>query len=90
MNINGYKIIDLNDINCKAVIGLRIKNIRTKKNISQTALGVRIGQDQPFVSRLEKGKSKHDASDLIILSRIAVALGVNIYDLIKEEEDFIC
>lgn len=89
MNINGYEIIDLNDINCNAVIGLRIKSLRTEKKISQTALGVRMGQDQSFVSRLEAGKIEHE-SDLILLSRVAVALGVNIYDLIKEEEGFIC
>ena len=88
MNINGHEIIDLNDINCDDVIGLRIKSIRTKKNLSQTALGVRMGQDQPYISKLETGKIH--LSDLILLSRIAVALGVNVYDLIKKEENFIC
>jgi putative transcriptional regulator len=46
--------VELNDKLIK--LGLRIKELRLSKSLSQTDLAFKIGKDQPSINRLEKGK----------------------------------
>ncbi len=46
--------MELNDKLIK--LGLRIKELRLSKSLSQTDLAFKIGKDQPSINRLEKGK----------------------------------
>jgi DNA-binding XRE family transcriptional regulator len=55
----------------RGIIGIKIKNIREKKGISQLNLALRLGWDQGYQSRIEGGKVN---ICLITLAKIAIVL----------------
>jgi transcriptional regulator with XRE-family HTH domain len=46
--------VELNDKLIK--LGLKVRELRISKSLSQTDLAFKIGKDQPSINRLEKGK----------------------------------
>lgn len=59
-----------------------IKDIRTKRNLTQGQLADKIGQTQANVSRYENGERK---LDLETAAKIAKALGCKVDDLVREQ-----
>ena len=72
--------MELNDKLIK--LGLRVRELRLAKSLSQTDLAFKIGKDQPSINRLEKGKINPS-----ILYLIEIANGLEI-SLSKLLEDF--
>lgn len=65
-------------------VGKRIKMLREEKGWSQEELGERIGGvGKSFVSKLENG---HKKINLEHIKKISSALGVDMSDLLSEEE----
>lgn len=62
-------------------LGLTVKKIREKKEISQTLLANKIGKDQPSINRLEKGKIN---PSYIYLLEICEGLEIHIAELFKQ------
>jgi Zn-dependent peptidase ImmA (M78 family)/transcriptional regulator with XRE-family HTH domain len=58
-----------------AEIGRRIKSARTAAGLSGEALGSRIGLKRDQISKIESGKRKADAGELLLISEV---LGTNI------------
>lgn len=61
-------------------IGQRIKDLRTKQNISQEALGKFLGKSHAAISDIERGKTELSVSDL---SLIANFLKVDIDEILN-------
>jgi transcriptional regulator with XRE-family HTH domain len=58
----------------RVALGITIKNLRNRKNISQARLGARIFLSQPEVSKLERATDDARAIDEELLGKIARAL----------------
>jgi DNA-binding XRE family transcriptional regulator len=65
-------------------LGMKIKEFRAKKSMTQEDLAELSGLPQSHISRLESGK--HSPSHLT-LEKIAKALGVSIHDIDYEEHE---
>lgn len=61
-------------------LGENLKEIRTKKNITQTELAKTLGVNKSFVSNLENGKTNPTLSTI---ASIAKALGSSTNELLK-------
>ena len=61
-------------------LGQNLKNIRTKKDISQGDISRKLNMDRGYISSIENGKKNPTLSTL---EKIARALDVGIDDLIK-------
>jgi len=67
-------------------IGLRLKNVRKAKNLSQKEVALSIGMDPAQYSRVENGKSDAYFSTI---SKIAKAIGVDMSELFSSDEVFL-
>ena len=61
-------------------LGLNLKRIRTKKNISQGDIAKELGVSRGFISTIENGKTNPTLSTI---TNIAKALGVSSDELLK-------
>lgn len=61
-------------------LGLRVKELREEKGLSQTELAYKIGKDQPSINRLEKGKVN---PSVIYLLEISEGLEMSIIELVN-------
>lgn len=61
-------------------LGLRVKQIREQRGLSQTELANSIGKDQPSVNRLEKGNIN---PSYIYLLEICEGLDIQLKDLLN-------
>lgn len=61
-------------------LGMRVKQIRESKSLSQTQLAYNIGKDQPSINRLEKGRVN---PSYIYLLDVCEGLGVDIEEVVK-------
>lgn len=61
-------------------LGDNLKEIRTRKNITQTELAKTLGVDKSFVSNIENGKTNPTLSTLTSLAK---ALGVQTDHLLR-------
>ena len=61
-------------------LGLNLKRIRTKKNISQGDIARDLGVSRGFISTIENGKTNPTLSTI---SKLAKALGVSTDELLK-------
>jgi putative transcriptional regulator len=59
-------------------LGLKVKELREEKGLSQTELAYKIGKDQPSINRLEKGKVN---PSIIYLLQICEGLEISIEEL---------
>jgi transcriptional regulator with XRE-family HTH domain len=60
-------------------LGLKVKELREKKGLSQTELAYKIGKDQPSINRLEKGKVN---PSVIYLLEICEGLEVSLIEMV--------
>jgi len=60
--------------------GMRLKELRTKREMSQEALAKKIGVSREYVARLEGG---HHDPPLSTLERLARALHVRVAELLE-------
>jgi putative transcriptional regulator len=71
--------VELNDQLIK--LGLRVRELRLSKSLSQTDLAFKIGKDQPSINRLEKGKIN---PSILYLLEIANGLDIPVSKLLEE------
>ena len=76
-------------MNSKELLGLKVKEYRKKKKITQEQLSEIIGLDNGYISKLEVGQN---FPSLTTLEKIAAALGVQLSDFFQfsppSEQDF--
>jgi putative transcriptional regulator len=60
-------------------LGLKVKEIRLQKGLTQTELANKIGKDHPSINKLENGKVN---PSYIFLCEVAEGLGISIQELI--------
>jgi len=70
-----YRLMDL-----KQMIGARIKEIRTKKGITQEQLSERMEINPKYLSSIERGKENPTLSTLI---RLSESLGVDLSEIFR-------
>jgi transcriptional regulator with XRE-family HTH domain len=61
-------------------LGLNLKRIRTKKNISQGDIAKELGVSRGFISTIENGKTN---PTLATITKLAKAVKVSIDELVK-------
>ena len=61
-------------------LGRRIKEIRTKKGLSQTVLAIKCNFEKASMSRIESGKTN---VTVLTLKKICSALDIEVIDLFK-------
>ncbi len=71
--------MELNDKLIK--LGLRVRELRLAKSLSQTDLAFKIGKDQPSINRLEKGKIN---PSILYLLEIANGLEISVSMLLED------
>jgi transcriptional regulator with XRE-family HTH domain len=71
--------VELNDKLIK--LGLRVRELRLAKSLSQTDLAFKIGKDQPSINRLEKGKIN---PSILYLLEIANGLEISVSMLLED------
>jgi transcriptional regulator with XRE-family HTH domain len=62
-------------------IGLNVQRLRRAKEWSQEELSARAGVHQTYLSGVERGKRN---ASVLVLERIAKALGVDVVDLLAK------
>ena len=70
--------MELNDQLIK--LGLKVRELRLSKSLSQTDLAFKIGKDQPSINRLEKGKIN---PSILYLLEIANGLEIPVSKLLE-------
>jgi len=71
--------VELNDKLVK--LGLRIKELRQERSLSQTDLAFKIGKDQPSINRLEKGKIN---PSVLYLLEISIGLEIPLSQILED------
>jgi transcriptional regulator with XRE-family HTH domain len=61
-------------------LGERVKEIRTRKGLTQTELANKIGKDHPSINKLENGKVN---PSYYFLYEVAQGLEVDVIELLK-------
>lgn len=76
-------------MNTKELLGLKVKEYRKQKKITQEKLAEIIGVDNGYISKLEVGQN---FPSLNTLEKIALALNIELYELFQftksKEKDF--
>jgi putative transcriptional regulator len=62
-------------------LGLKVREMRLAKSLSQTDLAFKIGKDQPSINRLEKGKIN---PSILYLLEIANGLEISVSKLLDD------
>lgn len=74
-------MLHLYDMDIKGKIGLRIKEIREQKGISQKDLAYTADLDRSYIASVESGKRN---ISIVNLEKIANALSINLSELFNE------
>jgi transcriptional regulator with XRE-family HTH domain len=61
-------------------VGLNVQRLRRNKELSQEELAARANVHQTYLSGVERGKRN---ASILVLERIAKALGADVEDLVK-------
>jgi transcriptional regulator with XRE-family HTH domain len=70
------------ELNVKLIkLGLRIKELRQERSLSQTDLAFKIGKDQPSINRLEKGKIN---PSILYLLEISIGLEIPLSQILED------
>ncbi len=64
-----------------ARFGLRLRELRRERNLTQVRMAVAFGIDRTFISDMERGRK---AASLPILQVLALGLKVSLSDLLKD------
>lgn len=67
-------------MNTKELLGLRVKEFRKQKKLTQEKLAEIIGVDNGYISKLEVGQN---FPSITTLEKIANVLGVELYELFR-------
>ena len=67
-------------MNTKELFGLRVKEFRKQKKLTQEKLAETIGVDNGYISKLEVGQN---FPSITTLEKIANVLGVELYELFR-------
>jgi XRE family aerobic/anaerobic benzoate catabolism transcriptional regulator len=67
----------------KARVGVRVRKLREAKGLSQVALAKKARVSQPYLSQLEAGTRGSKSPGVVILQRLAKALGVPVTALLE-------
>jgi transcriptional regulator with XRE-family HTH domain len=67
--------------NIKATFGIRIRELRQAKGISQEALADKAGLDRTYISSIERGKRNVSLENI---ERLAKALKISVRDFFKD------
>ncbi len=62
-------------------LGLKVRELRLSKSLSQTDLAFKIGKDQPSINRLERGKIN---PSILYLLEIANGLEIPVSKLLED------
>jgi transcriptional regulator with XRE-family HTH domain len=65
-------------------VGANVRRLRQAKELSQERFGFESGLDRTYVSGIERGARN---PTILVVERIAKALGVPAWELLKEPED---
>ena len=71
----------INVKDCHEAFGKYIKNARTRRGISQSAVAEKLGLSQPYYSRIESGQRD---VDLAVAFKICATVGVDIRDFVNK------
>jgi putative transcriptional regulator len=71
--------VELNDQLIR--LGLKVRELRLSKSLSQTDLAFKIGKDQPSINRLERGKIN---PSILYLLEIANGLEIPVSKLLED------
>lgn len=70
------------ELNVKLVkLGLKIRELRQERSLSQTDLAFKIGKDQPSINRLEKGKIN---PSVLYLLEISIGLEIPLSQILED------
>jgi transcriptional regulator with XRE-family HTH domain len=69
-------------VEIKSKIGLRIKEIRKEKGVSQEKLALLADLDRTYINSVENGKRN---ISIVNIEKIAMALGVSLTDFFNHE-----
>ena len=70
------------ELNIKLVkLGLKIRELRQERSLSQTDLAFKIGKDQPSINRLEKGKIN---PSVLYLLEISAGLEIPLSQILED------
>ena len=75
---------DICEMDIQKKLGHNIKSIRQNQNISQEKLAHLSDLDRTYISSIEKGRRN---ISIVVLFKIAKALDVSIYEILKNIED---
>jgi transcriptional regulator with XRE-family HTH domain len=64
-------------------IGMKVRKLREAHGFSQAALAKKAGVSQPYLSQLEAGTRGNKRPGIVILQRLAKALGVPVTALLE-------
>jgi len=67
----------------RARVGLNVQRLRRDKGLSQEELAARAEMHQTYLSGVERGVRN---ASIMVLARIAKALGADIEDLVKRQK----
>lgn len=65
----------------KRRLGVVLQGLRARRGLSQQALAVRVGVSGAYIAMLETGKRRNPS--LMLLQRLAKALGIPVTDLLS-------
>lgn len=65
----------------RAIVGRNVRQLRQDKGLTQEQLAFEAGLDLTYVGGIERGRRN---PSLIVMARLAVALGASIGDLVRE------
>ncbi len=66
----------------RSILPNRVRSFRNSKNLTQEQLAERVNIHPTYISRIESGKK---LPTLIIICKLADALGINAYELLIDE-----
>ena len=74
----------MDEVELNRLLGKKIKELRTKKNISQFQLGVECGFEKSNMSRIEAGRTNPTINTLF---KISQALNISVMELFDFNQD---
>lgn len=78
MQLSDKRLIELKD-SIPKLAGLRIKEIRNDRGLTQTELAQLVGKDRQYLYKIEKGKV---TPNIVTIAALALALEVSLKELL--------
>ncbi|MGC6431245.1 MAG: helix-turn-helix domain-containing protein [Jejuia sp.] len=78
MQLSDKRLIELKD-SIPKLVGLRIKEVRKDRGLTQTELAQLVGKDRQYLYKIEKGKV---TPNIVTIAALALALEVSLKELL--------